>query len=212
MVACAWKEQSREATLDINLIVTGMSLAIAWLLFPELMVAVDDQMNWRNWLERARMHGQEALSLREAVFSWPFLRITSIVCSMVVSQILNVVVVVGTLVAMAMGNYTIGRPLGQVMLVSLFTVGYAMLMSLVQFQYRRLYTKHGQEASPELVAAGRQMEEVCSRENEQGVCTFYFVSAEFICSQTWTSLPKFQARSAPASSSSPPPSTSSPPR
>ena len=67
------------------------------------------------------------------------------------------------------------------------------LPSAPSFAWQR-YTKHGIEATPEQVDAGKKMEEKCKGEEKKKMCTFYFVSAKFIKETygNYTTLPKLQ--------------------
>ena len=91
-----------------------------------------------------------------------------------------------------LGSTRLRNPMWYLFVAFLVMLCTICILLLVQFRHRRRYTKHKREETIEEMKERITEEERVADEKKRGVCTFWFLDADFIRNSRRLELPRFQ--------------------
>ena len=181
-----------EISQSAMFIICGAFLFLS-LIFREYISSIDDEMNAWNWIERARNWEANTKTSRGAA-AWSYPRIVTAIVLAATGFIGTIVLGVAMMVILVMRyrhkpGTVVVYVYSTVLVVTLASWLLAFGLLVFQFRHRKLYKFEPSE--PEK-ADEKRVNEKIEDERRRGVCTFYFLKADYIRSHIGHTLPRFQ--------------------
>ena len=185
--ACRAVHDNRQINHSTYMAVTSLALLFA-LMFREYLSSIDDQMNVWNWISRARSW-ESHNSVRGASMS--AFRIISAITLAVWGLVGGLCLFLVSFMAV-ITKATVMWPALSTLLVLCGSAWFgAFILLSFQFRHRRKYQN---EDSAEALEEKTKAEQRIAEEKRDNMCSFWFISAEFIMRYAGDSvtLPRFQ--------------------